>query len=281
MRPAGRVAVVGLAIVVLRIVDVGVIGAGVIGAGVVGCGGDVCDPALDEAVRAVRAVAPNFAAAKKRTDRVFIEGHGTASLTGFGVSLVEVEHAPSPAELLPHDVPARGPLDEPSLLFFEKTAGPEEEWPLVGFGYHRDFTPCAVPVLHDRGKSIGPDGWFIHEAGWHHVPTGDGGFTAATAATVKDGVVFDEAGCSDVTADDLQNVQPLFVPHGRSWTAQVWFADNTCPVVALTDPFGRDACVEQSAGCGDETRCDPSLAVAGRAFFAQGDCRAVCEGTPP
>lgn len=280
MKTGGRVCVVGLATVVLGVVDVGSVGGTLFGSTLVGCGGDFCDPVLEDAVRAVRAKNPDFAAAKARTDRVFIAGHGTASLTGFGVSLVEVEHLPTPEELLPHDVTARGPLDEPSLLFFRKTDGPENEWDLIGFGYHRQLTPCEVPVLDDGGDSIGADAWFIHEAGWHHVPVGDGGFTAATAADIREGSAFDENGCVDVTADDLLNVRPLFVPHGRSWTAQVWFADDACPVVALTDPFGRTDCVERRAGCGGETRCEPSLDVVGRAFFQQGDCRAVCDAAP-
>jgi hypothetical protein len=264
-----RIVVLGLAAVVLDVVDV-TGGASFL----VGCGG-VCDRELDEAMRAVLAKAPNWAVAKARTDRIFIEAHGTTSLTGFGATLVEAEHAPSPESLIPHDIHARGPLDEPSLLFFQKTDGPQDEWPLIGVGYHRPFTPCAVPTLDDDGRSIDVDDWFVHEAGWHHVPAGDGGFTPATAADVQEGVVLDHAGCFDVSADDLRDVRPLFVRHGRAWTVHVWFADDRCPVVELADPYERTECVT-ARGCGGEARCEPSLDVKGRAFFRQGDCRGVC-----
>ena len=62
MKAGGRVVIVGLAAVVLGVVDVDGVGA-VVG---VGCGGDFCDPVLEDAVRAVRAKAPDFATAKAR-----------------------------------------------------------------------------------------------------------------------------------------------------------------------------------------------------------------------
>ncbi len=270
-RWVGRVGALVLAIVGTGVVDVGSLR-------LVGCG-ERCDPALQAALRTVAAKNPNFAAAKARTDTVFIEAHQATSLAGFGVTLVEMDRRPSVEAIIPHDVHARGPLDEPSLLFFQKTDGAEDQWPLIGVGYHRPFTPCEVPILDDDGQSIGADDWSVHEAGWHHVPVGDGGFTAATAADVNDGVVLDEAGCFDVSVDDLRNNRPLFVAHGRAWSTHVWINDGQCPVVALIDPFGRTDCVLTS-GCGGEMRCEPSLPVDGRAFFRQGDCSAVC-GVPP
>jgi hypothetical protein len=267
MNTTARIAVVAVALVTVGVIDCSRVG--------VGCALP-CDPALDAALRTVRAKTPTFGAAKAQAGRTWIEAHGETSLTGFGVTLVHVKGPPSLEEPIPHDVHASGRLDEPSLLFFQKTDGPQQEWPLIGVGYHRAFVPCAPPVLDDDGQSIAADSWYIHEAGWHHVPIGDGGFTPATAADVQDGVTFDEAGCTDLTADDLRNSQPFFVAHGRAWTVHVWLDGGSCPVVALTDPFGRTDCV-QRGGCGGDV-CEPSLDVVGRAFFQQGDCSAVCGG---
>lgn len=269
MKASARVVITAAALVMVGVVDPG---RGV----VVGCTSP-CDAQLEAALRTVRTKAPTWAAAKASTERTWIEAHGTASLTGFGGTLVHVEHPPSLAEPIPHDVHASGRLDEPSLLFFQMTDGPDTEWPLIGVGYHRPFTPCSPPVLDDGGQGITTSDWFIHEAGWHHVPVGDGGFTPATPADVNDGVALDEAGCVDVTVADLVNTRPLFVPHGRAWTVHVWFDDeSSCPAVTLTDPFGRTDCVERRAGCGGERVCEPSLDVVGRAFFQQGDCANVC-----
>lgn len=239
-----------------------------------GCGVPCEQPELARVLATVRDRYPNFRAAKETSDHVWLEAHGQVAVRGFGVTLVEMTHAPSAEEVIPPDVPARGPLDQPSLLFFEKTTSEDDGWPLAGVGWHREFDPCRKPVLDDEGALLGPDAWLIHEAGWHHVPLGDGGFTAATAEDVAG---LDAGGCVNVDAEQLPAHLPD-VAHGRVWTAHAWLTDGGCAEIAKVDPLDRSACDPRACRLPWDDSCSPAVELDPRAFFLQGDCSATCAG---
>ncbi|MEZ4238400.1 MAG: hypothetical protein R3F59_20060 [Myxococcota bacterium] len=170
-------------------------------------------------------------------DAVWYWAHGEHSVDGFGVTLVLVDHRPNVGTVFDpiDDLPGRFKLRKPSLLFFDQTDGPPSEWPIIGAGYHYRFTPCVRPDLDCiRSK------WFrVHEAGYHHVPFGDGGMQLATPDDLRNGAVMDEAACEPITDDDLAPKLGM-VRHGRSWVVHVWFdPDGGRPAVSIEDPWAR------------------------------------------
>ena len=178
-------------------------------------------------------------AAREVYDRaaVWYWAHGQRSVDGFGVTLALVDNKPGPVVLFDpiDDLPGRFKLWKPSLLFYDQTDGPDAEWTLVGMGYHYPFEPCTRPNL----DCVSPGDFRVHEAGYHHVPFGDGGMEIATAADLRDGVVLDPEACTPVYDEDLEHRLGQ-IRHGRSWVAHLWLdPDGGPPVVALTDPWER------------------------------------------
>src|SRR5690606_6389202 len=116
------------------------------------------------------------------------------------------------------------------------------------------------------------DQYRVHEAGYHHVPIGDGGMTAATDDDLRDDAVsvsVDAEGCEPVYAEDLQ-VRFGRIRHGRSWVVHAWLPpDEGEVVVAVEDPWQRWK---------DAPR---RVQVDGGVFFEQTSRPCPCAGPPP
>jgi len=173
------------------------------------------------------------------TDAVWYWSHGTHSVDGFGVTMVVLEHAPRPDAVFDHIDPVTDGLgiERPNLLFFDRTDGVRDEWPLIGFGYTTDYLPCESPAFCSAELS-----WEVHEAGYHRVIAGDGGMTLATSDDLIEGAAsaaVDADGCEPVWLEDLE-IHGGTVRHGRMWTVHVWIdPEGGPPVVARTDPWRR------------------------------------------
>ncbi|MCB9677110.1 MAG: hypothetical protein H6737_18480 [Alphaproteobacteria bacterium] len=223
------------------------------------------DACLEPAWDAVSTRWPTVQAALDDRDvygrAVWFWAHQRGSVDGFGAVLATIEHRIDPRVLtegLPDDEKASGDVFEPSLLFFDQTDGPSDTWPVIGMGFHYDFDPCERPVL----ACADPSDFFVHEAGYHATPIGDGGMLVATPDDVKDGTILDEAGCTPVRDEDLKG-RVGAIKHGRAWVTHVWFppeGEDSPPIWAVEDPWERwrDA-VDRSE-------------VVGRAFFGQEAC---------
>lgn len=187
---------------------------------------------------------------------VWFWAHQRSSVDGFGVVLATISRRPRLD--VPEDRTARGATAEPSLLFFDREGEDPEGWPLIGMGYHFDFEPCERPTL----ECADPTDFFVHEAGYHRVPFGDGGMDVATADDVRPGTTLDADACEIVRTEDLQP-RVGSVRHGRAWVTHVWFppdGEDGPPLWAALDPWERwtDATVRSTAD--------------GEAFFEQGSC---------
>lgn len=228
------------------------------------CGGKVIvqatDSALGIAAARVAARTPNFNVAQKVKNPAYFDAHpsgalatGHAELKGYGVTMIQ-GNFPKAVEN------ASGDLDDPTLLFFKKSGGNQDNWGLIGMGYsfelNKDNQPFPTKVSAIQGSI-----WWIHEAGYHRSP-GDGGFTCAVPADVKLGPSPDAAGCNGIASENLKTREFNFdKKHGRYWTSHVWFEPGTLrPTITLTDPWCR-----QSAA---------ALAVPACAFFKRGECTA-------
>lgn len=168
---------------------------------------------------------------------VWYWSHGARSTDGFGATMALIDRKPGAAVLFDpiEDVPGRFKLRKPSLLFFDQTDGPPSEWPLVGMGYHYLFLPCRRPNLDCTAS----ESFWVHEAGYHHVPLGDGGMHVATDDDLRGGASLDEAVCNIVRDEDLKP-RLGFIRHGRAWTAHLWLdPEGGAPVFALEDPWER------------------------------------------
>ncbi len=229
------------------------------------CGGKVIvqatDSALGAAAAKVAARTPNFNVAQKVKNPAFFDAHpsgalatGHAELKGFGVTMVQGSW-PKAVEN------ASGDLDDPTLLFFRKADGNQDNWGLIGMGYSFQFATDNQP-FPTKVPGIQGSIWWIHEAGYHRSP-GDGGFTCAVSADVKFGPSPDSAGCNGIASGNLKTREfHADHKHGRYWAAHVWFEPGTLrPTIALTDPWCR-----QSAA---------ALTVPACGFFKRGTC------TPP
>lgn len=170
-------------------------------------------------------------------DAVWYWAHGKRSVDGFGVTLALIDNKPGPVVLFDpiDDLPGRFELEKPSLLFYDQTDSPESEWTLIGMGYHYPFEPCTRPNL----DCVSPGSFRVHEAGYHHVPLGDGGMEIATGADLHDGLVLDPEACTAIYDEDLAH-RVGQIRHGRSWVVHVWLdPEGGPPAVELTDPWER------------------------------------------
>ncbi len=191
--------------------------------------------------------------------------HQRGSVDGFGAVLATVDRKPDIRAILalPQDLHATDDVYQPSLLFFDQTAGPSDTWPVIGMGFHYHFEPCERPKLECADSSD----FFIHEAGYHATPVGDGGMLVATQDHAKDGTEIDADGCWPVHAEDLKT-RIGNIRHGRAWVTHVWFppdGDEGAPIWSVDDPW------ERWLDAPDRSE------VVGEAFFGQGEC--ACDGT--
>lgn len=227
------------------------------------------DACLQEPMQKVIRQWPTVGAALAADDvygqAVWYWAHRQGNVQGFGAVLATIDHRPG-LQGLPSDIEASGDAAEPSLLFFEPDDGPSDAWPVIGMGYFHHFDPCDRP----KNTCGGPEDFFVHEAGYHLAPFGDGGYRAATLENLREGAVLDEEGCIDVHAEDLQ-VRFGEFRHGRNWTAHVWFPPasdpDATPIWAAEDPWGR----WRNGG-------EP-VTLIGTPFYAQGECD--CVNAPP
>jgi len=210
------------------------------------------DSELGAAMSAVQAKFPSFNAAQRSTSPHYIDSHPSGALAthhtelaGFGVTMIQTTGWP-PNNPIDN---ASGRLDDPSLLMFDRRASGQDNWPLIGIGYvfALDVTneppPSAIPA-------IAPSLWFVHEAGYHHVP-GDGGFGCASdgdleKAAIDRGVRIDSNVCNGVVKADLKT--PIIgdhaadKAHGRYWAVHVWFDPASGRAAfAQTDPWCRQS----------------------------------------
>lgn len=211
----------------------------------VGCPGPPSDGSLDEAGRRILARWPDLGTAWD--DRHFYDGEGAwywahrdRSVDGFGVTLAAFVERPGARALVSPPESIRPTTDtlRPTLLFFDQTDDPQDRWPLIGFGYHDHYHPCVQPPV----DGIAADAWLLHEAGYHHVPLGSGGMTAATDADLRQDAVsssVDAKGCEPVYAEDLKRKTGT-VRHGRAWTVHAWLSpDADSTQLMATDPWER------------------------------------------
>lgn len=161
-------------------------------------------------------------------------------------------------------MPAGFDAARPSLLFFDQSSDDPDDWPLIGMGYFFPFAPCERPEL----ECALPEDFFVHEAGYHLVPIGDGGMRVATQDDMREGVTLDPEGCLPVEGPDLRTRIGSF-KHGRNWVTHVWFPpDGTdeVPIWQNTDPW------ERWKDATDRGTIDGTL------FYSQGSCD--CAGEP-
>lgn len=161
-----------------------------------------CTQLLTDAAESVRERWPTAAAAREEgaAGCVWYWSHNRVSVDGFGVTLVMLSEEPGVDDVLDFhlDVHAGGRLDSPSLLFFDQTEGPIEDWKLIGMGYHFDYQPCQRPTV----SCMESRDFFVHEAGYHKIVLGDGGMTIATPEDLVDGsgAIMDSDGGAAVVA---------------------------------------------------------------------------------
>lgn len=227
------------------------------------------DPCLAGPVDEVRGRWPTAGAALDDDDvyrdATWFWAHKRGSLDGFGAVLATVTARPGPGSLidLPSDIPAGYAADRPSLLFFDQQGDDPDDWPLIGMGYFYPFDPCERPDLQCATHSD----FFVHEAGYHLVPIGDGGMRVATQDDMREGVTLDPEGCLPVEADALRTRIGSF-RHGRNWVTHVWFppeGEDAVPVWQNTDPW------ERWKDATDRGTIDGTL------FYSQGDCACATE----
>ena len=199
---------------------------------------DECRLPKREAAAALLERYPTLGAAREQPtgeDCRWTFAHHRRSVDGMGVTLANLEVPSGISELAgEHDVPAGRRLEYPSLLFFDQTEDPVDDWPLIGAGYHYPYTPCEHPEL----ECIARWDWLVHEAGYHHSIAGDGGMTLATDEDSE--VPIDPEGCNAVGHHDLR-ARLNTVRHGRSWVVHLWLDPDPegTPELAVTDPWER------------------------------------------
>jgi hypothetical protein len=206
---------------------------------------------------------PTLHAAQKADNPSFIDSHpsgplatGHGELEGYGVTMIQGKRS----EVIEN---ASGDLADPSVLFFEKVGGHEDDWGITGMGYaykldnNNEHPPTQI-------SAVDPGIWWVHEAGYHRSP-GDGGFTCATNDDLHRSAFdakkrIDQAACLAINRDDLKTREfHADRKHGRYWVLHVWFEPKTRrPTIALTDPWCR-----QSAD---------AVSVPSCAFRKQGQC---------
>jgi hypothetical protein len=221
------------------------------------------DTPFGVAARQVASRYPDFKTARKAGDPSFVDAHpsgafatGHGELKGYGVTMIQGKRSNVVEN-------ASGDLADPSLLFFQKIGGDEDDWGIIGMGYSyqhvrdNDSAPTQIAGV-DSGI------WWLHEAGYHRSP-GDGGFTCATNDNLQEGAFdagkrIDANGCIGLDEDDLKTREfHAGKKHGRYWTLHVWFEPSTRrPTIGLTDPWCR-----QGAS---------ALTVPSCAFRKQGSC---------
>jgi hypothetical protein len=203
----------------------------------------------------------------ERKEAVWYWAHGSRTVQGFGVTLALIDEKPGPGILFDpiEDLPGRFKLRKPSLLFFDETDGPPSEWPLIGTGYHYLFQPCRRPDL----DCVAPESFWVHEAGYHHVPLGDGGMHAATEGDLRDGLLLDPELCDPIYDDDLRPKLGM-IRHGRSWVVHLWLdPEGGEPSLALEDPWRR----WEDAPSG--------VLIEDQVFLEQDPSRCDCTAPPP
>ena len=230
------------------------------------------DECLREPMREVIEQWPTLQAALDARDvygaGLWYYAHKRASLDGFGVTLATVTARPGIGSIidLPEDVPAGRRADEPSLLFFDQDGEDESDWPLIGMGFFYDFDPCIRPKL----DCADPSDFFVHEAGYHRLPIGDGGMDVAVEADLRADVPWESEGCELLEKADLRTRIGTFA-HGRTWVTHVWFppdGEDADPVWASEDPWMR------------WTDAADRAEIEGRPFYSQGVCDCPDESVP-
>ncbi|WP_428263361.1 hypothetical protein [Haliangium sp.] len=251
--------------------------------------GLTCTKGLIEAAHDIASRYPNWGAAHHdivdSSDKIwFHPAHQKKEIEGFGVTLVTMHYTvvlgvkiPSP-----NDAHWHGDLNEPTLLFFEKQDGVDtDDWPLIGFGYHVDWSDdegmggCVRPEADCTTSDTFVNNFIVHEAGYHIE-----GFKPVDDDDLKSGRGSVDADyCNVIDKNDVKDPDGICVgceaegvggKHGRAWTMHVWVHPSwKYPLISATDPWNRDD------GDGWE------YTVEARSFGVQGDCDCDPDPQPP
>lgn len=251
--------------------------------------GFTCEAGLIEAAHDIASRFPDWGAAHHTvidaTDDVWYHpAHSRKELEGFGVTLVSMHFTEIAGVKIPgmEDAHWHGDLNDPTLLFFEKIdALDADDWPLIGFGYHVDWSDdegmggCVRPEADCTTADEFVKSFIVHEAGYHI-----DGFMCVDDDDIQSGHGTPDADyCDRIDTDDVKDPNIICIgceaegvgaKHGRAWTMHVWIHPGwRYPLIAEEDPWGRDN------GNGWE------FSVESRAFGAQGDCDCEDDSLPP
>ena len=222
-----------------------------------------CHDGLIEAAHDIAARYPNVRTAKSArslSNFDYREAHSNKELEGAGYTLVTMTGIATVRDWT-------GNLNEPSLLFFEKTSASSGDWQLIGFGYHMEWDDddamggCVRPTAICQNPDEFEAQFLIHEAGYHV-----NGFTVARQQDIRSGRgTLDAGGCTRIDENDVQDtlwaIGEIGAKHGRAWTMHVWLSPQTNhPFATAADPWNRDG--------GDGWQ----FSVPDNTFFAQTDC---------
>jgi hypothetical protein len=216
-----------------------------------------CHDGLIEAAHDIAARYPDVRAAKRDGSLSgfdYREAHLNKELEGAGYTLVTITGIANVRDWT-------GNLNEPSLLFFEKTNAPSRDWQLIGFGYHMEWDDddamggCVRPTAICQNPDEFEAQFLIHEAGYHV-----NGFRVARQQDIRSGRgTLDAGGCTLIDKNDVKSTWN--VKHGRAWTMHVWLSPETNhPFATAADPWNRDG--------GDGWQ----FPIPDNTFFAQTDC---------
>ncbi|GAB4514982.1 MAG: hypothetical protein Tsb0020_33570 [Haliangiales bacterium] len=242
--------------------------------------GLACNAALIEVAHDIQMRYPNWGAAHHHvtdsSDKIwFHPAHQKKELEGFGVTLVTMHYNVVLGAKVPgtSDAHWEGNLNEPTLLFFEKIDSlSPDEWPLIGFGYHVDWSDdenmgrCVRPHADCTTEEDFIKDFLVHEAGYHIE-----GFMVADNDDLKSGRgTVDSNYCNRIDKDDVKDssficigceAEGIGAKHGRAWTMHVWVHPSLrYPFTTESDPWNRDG------GNGWEFSLDPQT------FGEQGNC---------
>ena len=181
-----------------------------------------CHDGLIEAAHDIAARYPNVRTAKSALSLSgfdYREAHSKKELEGAGYTLVTMTGIANVRDWT-------GNLNDPSLLFFEKTNAASGDWQLIGFGYHREWDDddqmggCVRPTASCLNADEFEAQFLVHEAGYHV-----NGFTVARQQDLRRGTL-DAEGCNLIDHNDLQDtlwaIGEIGAKHGRAWTMHVW-----------------------------------------------------------
>jgi len=220
-----------------------------------------CHDGLIEAAHDIAARYPDVRTAKSARSLSgfdYREAHANKELEGAGYTLVTMTGIATVRDWT-------GNLNDPSLLFFEKTSAASGDWQLIGFGYHMEWDDddamggCVRPTASCLNADEFEAQFLVHEAGYHV-----NGFTVARQQDLRRGTL-DAEGCNLIDHNDLQDtlwaIGEIGAKHGRAWTMHVWLSPETNhPFATAADPWNRDG--------GDGWQ----YSIPDNTFYAQADC---------